>query len=163
MTHFIYPLIGLTALFIWWRFFRISRPDLPPLFMEPDDPLMSEAMQKAVASIPQFLDLVDQPNNGVRVKVPFISSSGEKEFLWAEMLGLENSQMSVRYLTPPITHTGRLERIHTHSISELVDWQVESPSGSYTGGFTMRVMFVRGREQWGHLPPQLEIEEQKYV
>jgi hypothetical protein len=26
----------------------------------------------------------------------------------------------------------------------------------------MRVMFVRGREQWGSLPAELEAEEKKY-
>jgi hypothetical protein len=40
---------------------------------------------------------------------------------------------------------------------------IQLPSGKYAGGYTMRVMFVRGREQWGGLPPQLEVEEEKYV
>ena len=70
--------------------------------------------------------------------------------------------MEVRYLTPPVTHTGRLERLHTHPVSDLVDWQVELESGKYAGGYTMRVMFVRGREQWGSLPPEVEAEEKKY-
>ena len=61
-----------------------------------------------------------------------------------------------------MTHTGRLERLHTHRVADLTDWQVELPSGRYAGGFTVRVMFVRGREQWGSLPPELEAEEKKY-
>ena len=50
----------------------------------------------------------------------------------------------------------------TGAVDDLTDWQVELPSGRYAGGFTMRVMFDRGREQWGSLPPELEAEEKKY-
>ena len=71
--------------------------------------------------------------------------------------------MEVRYLRPPVTHTGRLDRLHTRAVADLVDWQVELPSGAYEGGFTMRAMFVRAREQWGTLPKELEAEEAKYA
>lgn len=123
---------------------------------------MIEAMRKAKESIEKFRHLLGQPNRGGRVKVPFISNSGTKEYLWAKILSLRDSEMEVRYLTPPVTHTGRLERVHTHMVTDLVDWIVELPSGKYAGGYTMRVMFVRGRAQWGSLPPELEIEEKKY-
>ncbi len=156
-------LVGVVVLvFVWWRFFYIARPTVAPLTIAPDDPLMKEAMRKAKDSIPLFRELAAQPNKGIRVKVPFVSSSGTTEHLWAEVLSLRGSQMEVRYLTPPVTHTGRLERLHTHPVADLTDWQVEIPSGRYAGGYTMRVMFVRGREQWGSLPPELEAEEMKY-
>jgi uncharacterized protein YegJ (DUF2314 family) len=135
---------------------------LPPLSIEPDDPLMVEARRKAVDSILRFRELQARPNRGARVKVPFVSSAGVTEFLWSEVLSVKGEQMEVRYLTPPVTHTGTLERLHTHPVGDLVDWQVELPSGKYAGGFTMRVMFIRGREQWRQLPPELLAEEGKY-
>ena len=153
---------AVALLFVWWRFFYIARPEVPPLSIAPDDPLMKEAVVKAKESIPRFRELAAQSNKGIRVKVPFVSSSGTTEHLWAEVLSIRDSQMDVRYLTPPVTHTGRLERLHTHPVADLTDWQVELPSGRYAGGYTMRVMFVRGREQWGSLPPELEAEEKKY-
>jgi len=156
------PLIIFAVTFIWWRFFHVARPKFPPLAIAPDDPLMREAMAKAKETAAWFRELAAQPNRGIRVKVPFISSSGVTENLWAEVLSFRDSQMEVRYLTPPVSHTGRLERLHTHEVSDLIDWQVELPSGRYAGGYTMRAMFVRGREQWGSLPPQLEAEEKKY-
>ena len=97
------------------------------------------------------------------MKVTFVSSAGTTEYLWADLLSLSDTQMEVRYLTPPVTHTGRLERLHTHAIADLEDWQVELPSGTYEGGFTMHAMFTRAREQWGSLPPGLAAEERKYV
>ncbi len=162
MKYFIIPAILVALAFIWWRFFHIARPAFPPLSIGDDDPLMREAMSKAKESVGRFRELADQPNRGVRVKIPFVSSSGTTEYLWAEVLSFRDPQMEVRYLTPPVTHTGRLERLHAHPVSDLVDWQVELQSGKYAGGYSMRVMFVRGREQWGSLPPELETEEKKY-
>lgn len=162
MKFIIIPLVLVAAVFIWWRFFYVARPAFPPLSIAPDDPLMREAMAKAKDTIPRFRELAAQPNRGLRVKVPFVSSSGTTEYLWSEVLAFHDSQMDVRYLTPPVTHTGQLERLHTHPVRDLVDWQVELDSGKYAGGYTMRVMFVRGREQWGDLPPEILAEEKKY-
>lgn len=159
---FIVILLIVAVVFIWWRFFRIARPKFPPLAIAPDDPLMREAIANAKETIPRFRQLAAQPNRALRVKVPFHSSSGTTEYLWAEVLSFRDSQMEVRYLTPPATHTGRLERLHTHAVGELVDWQVELESGKYAGGYTTRAMFVRGREQWGDLPPEILAEEKKY-
>ena len=154
--------IAVVAMFLWYRFFHIARPKFPPLVIELDDPLMIEAMRKATESIPLFRELQAQFGNSASVKIPFVSSSGTKEFIWAEVLSMSGDQMEVRYMTPPVTHTGRLERLHTHPVADLVDWQIQLPSGKYAGGYTMRVMFIRGREQWSQLPPELEAEEKKY-
>jgi uncharacterized protein YegJ (DUF2314 family) len=162
MKFLIISAVSGAAVFIWWRFFHIARPAVPPLSISDDDPLMRDAMAKAKDTIPRFRELAAQPNRGMRVKIPFVSSSGTTEYLWSEVSSFRDSQMEVRYLTPPVTHTGRLERLHTHPVADLVDWQVELPSGKYEGGYTMRVMFVRGREQWGSLPPELQSEEKKY-
>ena len=95
-------LLGFVVLvFVWWRFFYIARPAVAPLSIALDDPLMKEAMRKAKDSIPRFRELAAQPNKGMRVKVPFVSSSGTTEHLWAEVLSLRESQMEVRYLTHP--------------------------------------------------------------
>jgi len=155
-------IVAVAAMFLLYRYFRIARPKFPPLVIDLDDPLMNEAMQKAIESIPYFRALQAQNGNVASVKVPFVTSSGDKEFLWAEVLSLSGDQMEVCYLTPPMTHTGRLERLYTHPVADLVDWQIQRPSGEYAGGYTMRVMFTRGREQWGKLPPELEDEEKKY-
>lgn len=162
MKFFIIAIIIGAVGFIWWRFFHVARPAFPPLVVKPDDPLMRDAIAKAKETTARFRELAGKPNRGSRVKVPFVSSSGTTEYLWAEVLSVRDSQMEVRYLTPPVTHSGQLERLHTHPVSDLVDWQVELESGKYAGGYTMRVMFVRGREQWGSLPPPLAEEEKKY-
>ena len=162
MRFVVIAILILVGIAVWWRFFYIARPAVAPLSIDPGDPLMRDAIVEAQSTIARFRELAAQTNRGTRVKVPFVSNSGTTEFLWAEVLSLRDLDMEVRYLTPPVTHSGRVERLHAHPVSDLVDWQVELPSGKYAGDYTMRAMFVRGREQWGGLPPELEAEEKKY-
>jgi uncharacterized protein YegJ (DUF2314 family) len=155
-------LAGLGAWAAWWWFIARNRPQFPPLAIDDDDPLMIEARQKAKSSIPQMLELFKDANGFTQVKVPFVTNSGATEHLWAELLSVEGSSIKVRYMTPPVTHTGRLERLHTHVLSDIEDWVVTNDPHRYIGGYSMRVMFRRGRERWGDLPPRLKAEESKY-
>ena len=155
-------ILAAVAALVWWRFFHIARPAVLPLSLSPDDPLIAAARVEARASLSRFRELLAAPYRAARVKVPFVSSAGETEYLWADLLTLGENQMAVRYLTPPVTHTGRLERLHTHPLADLEDWVVELPTGQCAGGFSMRVMFRRAREQWGDLPPHLAVDEVKY-
>ena len=98
-----------------------------------------------------------------QVKVPFISSEGLVEHLWAEVLEVGEKTLSVRYYTPPVTHSGKLERLHEHNLNEIEDWVVINKHGEIHGGFTQRVMFEHARRQWGDLPPELAQQESKYV
>ncbi len=146
----------------WWWFIARNRPAFPPLAIDENDPLMVEARKKARETIPRLLELFSGAREHTRVKVAFKTSSGVTEHLWADLLEVEGGNMRVRYLTPPVTHTGRLERLHTHPIADIEDWVVTKDPARYIGGYTMRVMFQRGREQWGELPPALKAEEEKY-
>jgi uncharacterized protein YegJ (DUF2314 family) len=146
----------------WWWFVARNLPVVPPLNIAKDDPLILEAVAKARASISEMRRHFAAAPEYVRVKVPFHTNGGETEFLWAELLAIEGSEMEVRYMTPPVTHTGKLERVHRHPVSELQDWLFTKDEDNYRGGFSMRVMFIRGREAWGDLPPELKAQERKY-
>lgn len=157
-------LIVVGLILLWWWFVGRNTPKYPPLDMKDDDPLMLEAIGKAKNSIGKFRELYKSGGfSDVQIKIPFLTNNDVTEHLWAEVLELNDDEVKVRYLTPPVTHTGKLERIHAHSIQEIEDWVVFAKSGDIFGGYSQRVMFVRGREQWGSLPPELEAQESKYV
>ena len=147
----------------WWWFIGRNSPKFPPLEISDDDPLMLEALEKAKVTANKFLELLSGEYSEAQVKVPFTSSAGEIEHLWAEVLAVNESVLSVRYYTPPVTHTGKLDRLHEHEITEIEDWVVILQSGKIHGGFTQRVMFKRARELWGELPPELAEQESQYV
>ena len=157
-------LVALAAAFLYWVWQRIRspRPKYAPLAIPPDDPLMLAAVERARATLPEFRGLLAASQGTASVKCPLVTSSGTVEHVWAEVLEHAGNQVKVRLVTPPVTHTGPLERLHTKSLDELEDWQVTLPDGKMRGGFTMRVMFTRGREHWGSLPPELEELERKY-
>ena len=155
---------GLLALRIaWWWFVGRNTPKFPPLAIADDDPAMIAAIAKARASFDRFRELFASGLKDAQVKVPFVTSSGEREYLWGAVLGITADRISVRYLTPPVSHRGKLERVHEHAVSDVQDWAAISDNGEIRGGYTQRVMFERAREQWGTLPRELEKQASRYV
>ena len=148
--------------FILWRFVAVPRPKYPPLAIGDDDPEMKAAMLTAQETIAEFRKLHAQHPKDALVKVPFLTSAGKTEYLAAEVLELAGEEIKVRLSTPPVSHEGQVERLQTYPVSKIVDWVIVMPEGKRRGGFTMRVMFKKGREQWGALPPEIAAEERKY-
>ena len=163
LSTFLYLVATFLAIRWFLLWLRGPQPAFPPLQIAEDDPLMQAAVSKAQATLGTFRALHALPHKAARLKIPFITSSGVRELLWAEITRLEENEAEVLYLTPPVTHTGEVERVHIHPLSDAVDWQVELEDETYRGGFTMGVMFIRGREQWGSLPKEIEAEERRYV
>jgi uncharacterized protein YegJ (DUF2314 family) len=163
MTTAFFTLITVIGLIVAWLQMRSSSPAVPPLEIDQDDPEMVAARQHAKETIADFLSLYRQFPKGAAVKIPFVSSSGVTEFLFAEVDGVREEKLEVRLMTPPVTHTGRLDRFWTVPTTDIVDWVITMPDGKKNGGFTMRVMFKKGREKWGDLPKKLKEEELKYV
>lgn len=148
--------------FLWLRF-SSPKPDFPPLAIDDDDPEMKEARSKAQSTLSDFVALYRQHPDGAMVKWPFVTSAGKTEYLGAEVLSLEGDSLKIRLSTPPVSHTGQLERLHTVPLKEIVDWVIVLPGDKRRGGYSMRVMFKVARKQWGELPAQLKEEEVKYV
>jgi len=149
-----------------WLYMRVisPRPEFPPLHTSPDDPLLIEAMSKARASLPQFLSLARQPNQGALVKLHFVSSSDAVEHLWAEVLNVvSDTELDIRLITPPVTHSGHLDRRYTCTTEDVEDWQVRDASGKLYGGFTQRAMFAIARRDGVELPRKLRQQERLYT
>ena len=147
-------------LFVRWR---SPRPDFPPLNTAPDDPLLLEAVEKAKASLGEFRWLLNEPKQDALVKIRFVSSSNQVEHLWAEVLEmLGENELGVRLVTPPVTHTGQLERLWRCSFDDVEDWQIRDAAGRVHGGFTQRAMFAIARRDGVKLPKELLEQEKEY-
>jgi len=150
--------------FVWLVWIYIHRPVLqfPPLAFANDDPEMIAARKEAQNTIEEFLTLYKQYPDGAGVKVPFLSSSGETEYLAAEVVRIDLPKIKVLLTSPPVSHEGPVERSQVFDLKELADWIIILPNNKRKGGFTMRLMFKKAREQWGELPPELVREEKAY-
>ncbi|HEX7025643.1 MAG TPA: DUF2314 domain-containing protein [Gammaproteobacteria bacterium] len=148
-----------------WLFarWRSSRPEFPPLATSPDDPLMVEALAKAKGSLDEFKRLLKEPKQDALIKIRFVSSSNEVEHLWAEVLEvLGENELGVRLITPPVTHSGQLDRLWKCSYEDIEDWQVRDSNGGVHGGFSQRAMFAIARRDGVKLPKKLLEQEKEY-
>ncbi|MDP1634928.1 MAG: hypothetical protein Q8L69_09635, partial [Gallionellaceae bacterium] len=74
---------------------------------------MLEALAKAKSGLAQFKQLLTAPRESALIKLRFVSSSNQVEHLWAEVLEvLSDNELGVRLVTPPVTHAGKLDRLH---------------------------------------------------
>ena len=151
----------LSAAAAWVRW-RASHTAIRPLDVADDDPLMIEAMAEARRTLGRLRELAPRYPGTTHVKVRFGSSSGRTEYLWAELRELRAEDMEVFLINLPVTHSEKVERLRTVSLDDLADWQVEREDGRFEGGGTMRVLFVRAREQWGGLPSEMSELERRY-
>ena len=141
---------------------RSPQPVIPPLGVDPDDPLMQDAIKRAQESLDEFAALWSQYPQQCHAKVPFTTSSGEQEFLWGEVRDLTQRTIQLFLTTPPVTHTGKVDRNKHYLLAEVVDWTVVMPDGKIKGGFTMIAMFQLYRQEYGELPKELVGEESLY-
>lgn len=151
----------LSAAAAWVRW-RASQTPIRPLDIPSDDPLMAEAMAEARRTLDRLRVLAPRNPGATHVKVRFESASGTTEYLWAELRELREHDMEVFLVNLPVTHSEKLERLRTVSLDDLADWQVEMEDGHFEGGGTMRVLFIRAREQWGELPSEMVDLERRY-
>ena len=153
-------LLALVLLFLRWR---SPRPDFPPLPTAPDDPLLLDALSKAKASLDEFKRLLREPRQHALVKVRFVSNSDQVEHLWAEVLELvSETELGVRLVTPPVTHSGQLDRLWRCTFDDVEDWQVRDGAGRVHGGFSQRAMFAIARRDGVKLPARLVEQEKEY-
>jgi uncharacterized protein YegJ (DUF2314 family) len=151
----------LSAAAAWVRW-RSSQTSIRPLDIAPDDPLMIEAMAEARRTLDRLRELAPRHPGAAHVKVRFESDSGTTEYLWAELCELRENDMEVFLVNLPVTHSETLERLRTVPLDDLADWQVEMEDGHFEGGGTMRVLFLRAREQWVELPSEMVELERRY-
>lgn len=142
---------------------RSPRPEFPPLNTAPDDPLMLDALEKAKASMSDFKRLLREPRQDALVKVRFVSSSNQVEHLWAEVLEvLGDNELGVRLITPPVTHSGQLDRLWRCLYEDVEDWQIRDAGGRVHGGFSQRAMFAIARREGVKLPRKLLEQKKEY-
>ena len=159
----IYILVGLFIfLGVCFFFFRSPRPKIMPLEINKDNPTMIAAITNAKNSLDEFKKLLDlYPKEG-HVKVPFLTNSGETEFLWGDVTKIMNSDLDIFLTTPPITHDGKMDRNVKYSLNDIVDWTVTVPDEKIKGGFTMKAMFEIYIDKYGELPEILLQEKNMY-
>ena len=158
-------IVGVVSAVAVWAYvrWRSPRPEYPPLETSPDDPLLIEAMAKARGSLDRFWALARAPHDHALVKLRFVSSSQQVEHLWAELVQVvSDDELEVRLVTPPVTHSGHLDRLWRCKRDDLEDWQVRDKDQKFHGGYSQRAMFAIARRDGVKLPEGLLEQEAIY-
>jgi uncharacterized protein YegJ (DUF2314 family) len=93
-----------------------------------------------------------------------VTNSDQVEHLWAEVVEvLSDDELKVRLVTPPVTHSGELDRLYTCKVPDIEDWQVRNAGGQIRGGFTQRAMFAIAHRDGVKLPKKLLELEREYA
>jgi len=125
---------------------------------------MIDALAKAKTSLGRFLEMARGPNQHALIKLRFVSNSNQVEHLWAEVLAIiSDTELGVRLVTPPVTHSGQLDRLYRCSTTDVEDWQVRDTLGKVHGGFSQRAMFAIARRDGVKLPKKLLRHEDEYA
>ena len=155
--YFILPAVLVAFLivhFVWEALFPDPFLYLGARSIDPDDPLMIAAKQKAIEELAQFAEVFKKRPDASMVKFAFQTDQGDTEYLWGDLLELTDTNAKVFLRTPPLNHQGSLEREMTVSRDTIIDWQVEFPDGTLRGGYTNLALFKIYEREEGAMHPK---------
>lgn len=139
---------------IWERLFFDPFLYLGARQVDPNDPLMIAAKEKAISELPSFEELFAKMPNDSMVKFAFDTDGGGTEFLWGDLLKLSQTEAKIFLRTPPINHSAPMEREMIVPREAIVDWQVEFPDGTLRGGYSNLALFKIFEREEGTMHPK---------
>jgi len=154
---------GAFAVHIFWERF-LHRPFIHfgARGIDPDDPLMKEARRLARENITRLRALFPEHQHDTVVRFPLRVKSGKTEYVWGDLLELNDATANIFLRTPPIEEADIPGRRLTIPTSDIDDWQIEFQDGTLRGGFTNRAVFRITEREEGRLHPTLREELQRY-
>ena len=156
--------VGAVAVhFVWEKLIFNPMLYLGAMPVSDDDPLMTSAKARAKETLSELRALFPEHKEDSMVKFLFLSDSGAKENLWADLLSLSGDSAKVYIRTAPVEHKGDLNRNQEIPVDDIVDWQVEMPDGTIRGGFTNFALFKIFERQEGYLHPKLRPQMQRFT
>lgn len=152
--------VAAIAAAVWWSG---SRREPPGAFVDMNRPPWSEAIAKARRSVPTLRELFPDHRGRIAVKFPLLTSRGEHEHVWGELLELGPDSFVAGLDTPPRRGTPVGVPPYTLALSELEDWQLEMPDGAIRGGYTTRLDLELARERGQAIPDHILAMESRFV
>lgn len=121
---------------------RDSSGGPPVTFIEDDDPQMKAAMEKARATLPDFVRALNSPKasqTGFSIKTP-ISDGKNTEHMWLNPVSFDGAKYHGTVNSNPEKVTGvKLGSRHTINPEQVSDWMYVEDK-KLVGGYTIRVV-----------------------
>lgn len=120
----------------------LRNPSLPGkevLLFEENDEELASAIAEARRRIPELKKMLDSPQAGVIVRVPWID--GEIRNVYeAALVGRKGDELKVEFTPDYAPGPMRI----TFHFDDLLDWTVHHENGTSTGGFTEQTLEKKG-------------------
>jgi len=116
------------------------------LLISDEDAELATAVEEARRRIPEFKALLDCPQAGITVRIPWVCGDIHDVYE-ASLVGRNGDELQVEF-TPDYA-PGPIHK--TYRMGEILDWTVHHTNGQTTGGFTTHAMLQKARKPSG--PP----------
>lgn len=160
------PLFGAALFWVLARYFLRVRQEArraPEWRIDPDDPLLPQAFERARAARAEFEALFYQRPRDTFVRIAASDAQAAERFVWVRLVELGEDEMKVCEPVPPMAAGAEEPAPYAVPRAALEDWQVELPDGNIRGGFTLEVQFLRAAQAWNGLPPWMAEQHVRYV
>jgi uncharacterized protein YegJ (DUF2314 family) len=121
---------------------RSSPSGLPVTYVDDDDPQMKAAIEKARATLPDFVRALQSPKpsqRGFSIKTP-ITDGTHTEHMWLQPVTFDGKQYRGTVDNQPEKVTGvKLGSIRSIDPHQVTDWMYID-NGKLVGGYTIRVV-----------------------
>ena len=120
--------------------------------IDPSDPLLIEAKQKASSTLDTFFFLYSKFPDNSFVRFRFINDKDEETHVWGKVISMETNSLRIS----DINKNSELEKsvypkFYDLSKEQIEDWLIETGNDSVRGGFTTQVIMLRSLQnnpQW---------------
>jgi uncharacterized protein YegJ (DUF2314 family) len=149
-------LLGVVFLSVGWP--RLFPDVFRPQVIDPEDPLMTAAMDQARREVDRLKEAVSEGRKQAFIKFPLGMQNGATEHIWGLAHQIEGEDVVVSLVNDPIDTPKTEDPRMRVALAEIEDWTLLSGDGSTEGGYTMKAMAQIYKRDKGYLPRNLRKE-----
>jgi len=122
-----------------------GRSNLPEIeVLDPSDPLLKDAKNKAAETIAVFDSLQPLFPNNTFVRFKFVNAKNEEEHVWGRVMEKNKAALKITDINKKTERDNpAYPKFYDLSLEKVEDWLVEVGNDSVKGGFTTQVILLR--------------------
>jgi Uncharacterized protein conserved in bacteria (DUF2314) len=122
-----------------------GRSNLPEIeVLDPSDPLLKDAKNKAAETIAVFDSLQPLFPNNTFVRFKFVNAKNEEEHVWGRVMEKNKAALKITDINKKTERDNpAYPKFYDLSLEQVEDWLVEVGNDSVKGGFTTQVILLR--------------------
>jgi hypothetical protein len=122
-----------------------GRSNLPEIeVLDPSDPLLKDAKNKAAETIAVFDSLQPLFPNNTFVRFKFVNAKNEEEHVWGMVMEKNKAALKITDINKKTERDNpAYPKFYDLSLEKVEDWLVEVGNDSVKGGFTTQVILLR--------------------